>query len=500
MNRLFMATGKPRWAVVAVLLCVAVLVAEGLALRAMRQAETSLHQLYRQGPVVDRGVAAVETLAAMSLTEVMLALQHAPESPTLRLHDHAVSTHLDAADAFLAGGHGVLKEAAAQVHDRRVRQALGDYAATFERVRDQLFGELRRQIVDGEYERAAAMTLTDMQAAYARLTEQAQAVLARQSRTAQAGFQTQRAITEAGRFAVLSAFVLTLLAVAVVVAMLRARVAARVDDRAGRRLPDDPALRHGERGNGELDGIGSALDRTVDNLLAALDEIGRGVDQLAHAAMQADRAAEHPTDPAEPRFEPGTVMTPDANATGREAKPDASSAGRGAAERSSVAGRAHASGPDAAKLGGSLDITRGLAEQTNLLALNAAIEAARAVEQARGLATVADEVRLLAERTQKSTKDVHSMIIALHRGSSRSTDGVTDKSGSTRAMLGQICEVGAVFDDIRAAAARVRAMNARLTRAAEEPGSAANTQKRSVSVRGRPGLAPGEVVLQASEA
>jgi len=132
-------------------------------------------------------------------------------------------------------------------------------------------------------------------------------------------------------------------------------------------------------------------------------------------------------------------------------------------------------------IGSVLDVIKGIAEQTNLLALNAAIEAARAGEQGRGFAVVADEVRTLASRTQKSTAEIQEMIERLQSGAREAVSAMDDGTKHAKEGVTQVEAAGEALSAITQAIATILEMNTHIARAADEQSTVSEEINRNIS-------------------
>lgn len=136
---------------------------------------------------------------------------------------------------------------------------------------------------------------------------------------------------------------------------------------------------------------------------------------------------------------------------------------------------------DTGNIGSVLDVIRGISEQTNLLALNAAIEAARAGEQGRGFAVVADEVRTLAQRTQESTQEIQEMISRLQEGSGNAVKVMEAGVSSAEQAVQQATAAGESLQKINEAVTSIVNINTQIATATHQQSATADEINRNIS-------------------
>ncbi len=206
----------------------------------------------------------------------------------------------------------------------------------------------------------------------------------------------------------------------------------------------------------ETDQVATAMNE----MAATVQEVARHASEAADAARQADEASEKGKDVVEE-----SIRSIDGLAS----------------EVETAANVIEKLASESDDIGAVLDVIRGIAEQTNLLALNAAIEAARAGEQGRGFAVVADEVRTLASRTHQSTQEIQDMIERLQSGTNNAVKVMETARSQAKSSVSHVGNVAGALETITRSVGTITEMNTQIASASREQKSVAEEINRNVN-------------------
>jgi methyl-accepting chemotaxis protein len=439
-------TIKSKLLIILLVACMSVTIAGVLGLIGMKSSNDSIEQMYKENLINTSQISQIMALMRDNRIQLLLSLQHNPIEPEIvKMHDHPLNFHTDQVIKNIEEITAIWKEyTTGGTLSAAEKKMADDYAEKRMLFVEEGLLATREAILAGKYEDAVHITLTKTNPLFKAANEAAQKLYDNEKEQAKKAHEVAVSNYHNTMTLVIAAIVLSILVTLVLgIIIIRSITGstAQLIKASGDMAQGDLSQRLRLTTRDEFGIIGQSFDAMADAFVEALHRVADASTQVSVAASQVNATAEQiATGAEEVAAQTATVATAGEEmsatsgsiaqncqmaAEGAQLASQSASKGAGVVEAtiavmSLIAEKVQESartvdglGARSDQIGAIIGTIEDIADQTNLLALNAAIEAARAGEQGRGFAVVADEVRALAERTTRATKEIDGMIKAI---------------------------------------------------------------------------------------